>query len=177
MEFRLEQAIEVLEATPATVDALLRGKSGMWLNCRLGEGAFSPVDVLGHLIYGEMADWIPRARQILEGRGDTPFEPFDRRGHEQFIGGRTVGELLDWFAQLRRENLETLRGFGLDEQKLEMVGTHPDSNIGRVTLRNLIATWVAHDLGHIAQMVRVMAGEYREAVGPWRAYLTIVQTA
>jgi hypothetical protein len=174
MEFQLDRTVEVLTSTPAAVDALLRGKSDAWLNCRLAEGTFSPVDVLGHMIYGELTDWIPRARQILEGRGDTPFEPFDRRGHEPLIAGKPIGELLDWFADLRRENLKTLRGFELDDRKLAMPGTHPDPNLGRVTLRNLLATWAVHDLGHIAQITRVMAAEYRAPVGPWRAYLTIL---
>jgi hypothetical protein len=174
MDFQLDRAIEVLTSTPAAVDSLLRGKSDGWLNCRLGEGTFSPTDVLGHLIYGEIADWIPRAQQILEGRGDTPFEPFDRRGHEPLIAGKPAGELLDWFADLRRGNIKILRSLELDERKLDMPGTHPDPNLGRVTLRNLLATWVVHDLGHIAQIMRVMSGEYRDAVGPWRAYLTIL---
>lgn len=172
MRFRLDEATEVLSGTPAAVDALLRGKSAAWLNCREGDGTFSPTDVLGHLIYGEIADWIPRARQILEGRGDTPFEPFDRRGHERLIQGRPIGELLDEFATRRCGNLDTLRGFELDGRKLAMTGTHPD--LGCVTLGNLIATWAVHDLGHIAQMMRVMSREYREDVGPWKAYLSIL---
>ena len=172
MQFRLDHAIEVLSGTPAAVDALLRGKSAVWLNCRKAKGTFSPTDVLGHLIFGEMTDWIPRARQILEGRGDTPFEPFDRRGHEAMIRGRAIGELLDRFAALRRQNLATLHEFALDDRKLGMTGTHPD--LGPVTLRHLIATWAVHDLGHIAQIMRVMASEYGGAVGPWRAYLSIL---
>jgi hypothetical protein len=174
MQFKLDEAIEVLAGTPATMDTLLRGKSAVWLNGRLGEGTFSPMDVLGHLIYAEMTDWIPRARQILEGRGSKPFEPFDRHGHEAMILGRPLGELLIEFASRRRANLATLRGFALDDRKLEMTGTHPDPKIGRVTLRNLIATWAVHDLGHIAQIMRVMAGEYREEVGPWKAYLSVL---
>src|SRR5215475_6501832 len=126
MQFRLEEAVEILSGTPAVVDALLRGKSAAWLNCREGDSTFSPTDVLGHLIYGEMTDWIPRARHILEGHGGTPFEPFDRRGHEPLIHGREIGGLLDDFAKLRCENLTTLRSFALDETKLAMIGTHPD---------------------------------------------------
>jgi hypothetical protein len=174
MQFQLEEAIEILGGTPAAVDALLRPKSAAWLNCREGDGTFSPTEVLGHLIYAEMVDWIPRARQILEGCGNTPFEPFDRRGHEPLIQGRPIGDLLDEFADRRSENLATLRGFALDERKLAMTGTHPDPNLGRVTLGNLIATWSVHDLSHIAQIIRVMSREYREAVGPWRAYLSIL---
>jgi hypothetical protein len=172
MQLRVDQAVEVLASTPAAVNALLRGKTAAWLDCRKEDGTFSPVDVLGHLIFGEVTDWIPRARQVLDGRGNAPFEPFDRRGHEPMIRGRAIGELLDQFAELRRNNLETLAGFQLDERKLEMTGTHPD--LGCVTLCNLIATWAVHDLGHIAQIMRVMANEYRDAVGPWRAYLTIL---
>ena len=130
------------------------------------------MDVLGHLIFGEMTDWIPRARQILEGRGEQPFEPFDRWGHAALIQDRGVGELLDEFAARRHSNLETVRGFDLDQQRLEMMGTHPE--LGRVTLRNLVATWVVHDLGHIAQIMRVMSSEYGEEVGAWRAYLSIL---
>jgi hypothetical protein len=174
MQFRLQEAVEVLNGTPATVDALLREKSAAWLHCREGNGTFSPADVLGHLIYGEMTDWIPRARQILDGRGNIPFEPFDRRGHEPLIRGREIGSLLDEFTKLRRENLKILHSFALDDDKLAMVGTHPDPALGRVTLGNLIASWVVHDLGHIAQITRVMAREYRIAAGPWKAYLSIL---
>jgi DinB superfamily len=172
MEFRLSEAVESLAATPATVDALLRGRPEAWLDCRKGEGTFSPRDIVGHLIFGEMTDWIPRARQILEGRGTAPFEPFDRFGHREMIEGRAIGELLDQFADHRRRSLETLEGFGLEERQLEMWGTHPE--FGPVTLRQLLATWVVHDLGHIAQLMRVLANEYRDAVGPWRAYLSIL---
>jgi DinB superfamily len=172
MEFRLNEAIESLAATPATVDALLRGRQDAWVECRKGPGTFSPRDILGHLIFGEMTDWIPRARQILEGRGSSPFEPFDRFGHQRLVEGRPLGDLLDRFAVLRRESIEALGAFALDEQKLKMPGTHPE--LGPVTLRPLLATWVVHDLGHIAQLMRVMANEYRDEVGPWRAFLTIL---
>ena len=172
MRFKLSDAIEILSGTPATLDALLRGKSPDWLDCRKGPETFSPTDVLGHLIFGEMTDWIPRARQILEGRGATPFEPFDPFGHVPLIQGRPVGELLDQFAALRTANLEALRGFDLDERKLAMPGIHPA--LGGVTLRHLLATWVVHDLGHIAQIMRVMSNEYAGDVGPWRAHLSVL---
>jgi hypothetical protein len=173
MEFRLDDAIGSLAATPAAVDALLRGRPEAWLECRKADGTFTSRDVVGHLIYAEMADWIPRARQILEGRGSQPFEPFDRLGHKSLIDGQTIGALLDRFAVLRRENLEALRGFQLDEQRLDLAGTHPE--LGAVTLRQLLATWVVHDLGHIAQLMRILANEYRDAVGVWRKFLTIVE--
>jgi hypothetical protein len=172
MEFRLGEAIQSLEMTPGAVDKLLRGRPEAWLECRKGEGTFSSKEVLGHLIFGEITDWIPRARQILERGGHRPFEPFDRHGHRELIQGRTTAELLDLFAAHRRESIEALRGFELDEHRLEMRGTHPE--FGPVTLRQLLATWVVHDLGHVAQLMRVLSNEYRDAVGPWRAYLSIL---
>jgi hypothetical protein len=172
MEFRLDDAVVSLATTPATMDTLLRGRRDAWLDCRKGEGTFSARDIVGHLIFGEMTDWIPRARQILEGRGAEPFEPFDRFGHRTLVAGRPMGELLDQFAALRRENLAALEGFGLQPKHLEMPGTHPE--LGPVTLRQLLATWVVHDLGHIAQLMRVLSSEYRDEVGPWRQFLTIL---
>jgi hypothetical protein len=172
MEFQLNDAIASLAATPAAIDNLLRGKSEAWLECRIGADTFSPRDILGHLIFGEMTDWIPRARHILEGRSAQPFEPFDRLGHRPLVAGRSIGELLDRFAALRRDSLSALAAFDLDELRLDMTGTHPE--LGPVTLRQLLATWVVHDLGHIAQLMRVLANEYRGEVGPWRAYLTIL---
>jgi hypothetical protein len=172
MNFRLDEGLESLAATPAAVDALLRSRPEAWLTCRMGEGTFTPRDVLGHLVFAEMTDWIPRARHILEGHGATPFAPFDRVGHRPLIDGRPIAELLDRFAALRRENLETLRGFHLGEAQLEMTGTHPE--LGPVTLRQLLATWVVHDLGHIAQLMRILAYEYRDEIGPWRQFVTIV---
>ncbi|HXB68074.1 MAG TPA: DinB family protein [Candidatus Acidoferrales bacterium] len=173
MEFQIAQAIEVLERTPVAISGLLRGVSDVWLNAREGPDTFSAIDVLGHLIYGEQADWIPRARIILECGPAKTFEPFDRRGFGSIVDGQSGEALLSQFAELRRESLLALRGFDLDERRLDSAGTHPA--LGRVTLRQLIATWVAHDLGHIAQIVRVMARQYGEAVGPWREYLTIVK--
>jgi len=173
MELQVAQAIEILERTPQALTGLLQGVSDPWLNAREGPETFSPIDVLGHLIYGEEADWIPRARIILEHGQARPFDPFDRRGFRSIVAGQSVDALLNQFAALRAENLGTLRGFHLDRERLDFAGTHPA--LGRVTLRQLIATWVAHDLGHIAQIVRVMAKQYGEAVGPWREYLSIVR--
>jgi hypothetical protein len=172
MQFHLDEAIEVLAETPAVLTALLRGKSAAWLNARKTPDAFSALDVLGHLIHGEKTDWIPRVRIILE-HGDTrTFEPFDRFGFHDSIAGKTVAELLDEFAKLRRESLDALRDLGVSEEQLEIRGMHPE--LGAVTLGNLLATWVVHDLGHIAQIVKTMAGENRDAVGPWRAYTSIL---
>jgi hypothetical protein len=172
MKLHRDQAIEVLAQTPAVLSALLRGKSAAWLNARKTPEAFSAIDVLGHLIYGELTDWIPRVRIILEHQDAQPFEPFDRFGFQNSIAGKTIDELLGEFATLRDESLETLRSFNLTEEQLELPGKHPE--LGSVTLGNLLATWVVHDLGHIAQIVKTMACEYRNAVGPWRAYTTIL---
>jgi hypothetical protein len=118
-------------------------------------------------------DWLPRARMILEGRVDTPFPPFDRFDFQRLIAGKSVGSLLDDFAGIRSKSLQTLASFNITEAKLDLPGTHPD--FGPVTLRNLLATWVVHDLNHVQQIVKTMANEYREAVGPWQAYLGILR--
>jgi hypothetical protein len=172
MQFHVRQAIEVLTQTPDVLSALLRGKSADWLNARKTPESFSPLDVLGHLMHGEMTDWIPRVRIILEHRDSKAFEPFDRFGFHALIARKRVDELLDEFAELRRQSLEALRELGIEEAQLDLRGMHPE--LGPVTLRNLLASWVLHDLSHIAQVVKTMAGEYRDAVGPWRAYLTIL---
>jgi hypothetical protein len=129
--------------------------------------------VVGHLVFGEQTDWIPRARMILDSGAAGPFEPFDRRGHEAFTGALPTAELLREFAALRSANLEALRGFHLDESALNATGIHP--SLGTVTMRQLLATWVAHDFAHMAQIVRVMAKRHRDDVGPWREFLTILK--
>jgi hypothetical protein len=173
MRFQISEAVEVLERTPAVMDALLRGKSFAWLNCRIDPGAFSPIDVLGHLIFGEMTDWIPRTQIILEYQKSRPFEPFDRFGFAPMIQDKSIDELLRQFAELRGKSLEALHSFGLDDEKLDLPGLHPE--LGEVTLRQLLAAWVVHDLGHIAQLMRIMANEYRDEVGPWRAFVSVIQ--
>jgi len=152
--------------------ALLRGKSAAWLNSRKTPESFSPLDVLGHLMHAEMTDWIPRVRMILEHRDSLAFDPFDRFAFQGLIAGKSVELLLIEFAALRRQSLQTLRELGVGDAQLALPGMHPE--LGAVTLGNLLATWVIHDLGHIAQVVKTMAGEYSEAVGPWRAYLSIL---
>jgi len=173
MQLRMDEAIGILERTPRVLDALLRGQSDLWLNCREAPETFSPMDVLGHLLYGEAADWIPRARIILECGENQAFEPFDRRGYGPLIEGRTPGEVLDHFAASRAASLEELRRFALDGDGLSRTGIHPD--LGRVTMSQLLATWVVHDLSHLAQIGRVMSKQYTDAVGPWRAYLPILK--
>jgi hypothetical protein len=172
MQFQLDQSIEVLAQTPDVLDALLRGKSTAWLHCRKAPEAFSAIDVIGHLMHAERTDWIPRVRTILTHQDTKVFEPFDRFAFQPLIAGKSVGELLDEFAELRRQSLQTLSDLGVGAEQLNLAGMHPE--FGRVTLGNLLATWVVHDLGHISQIVKTMAHEYSEAVGPWRAYLSIL---
>ena len=172
MRFDLGHAVDVLERTPAVFRALLGGLADAWTTPNEGGETFSAFDNLGHLVHGERTDWIPRARIILEhGRG-RPFDPFDRFAQARESRGKRVGDLLDELARLRAANLETLRGWGLTERELALEGEHPA--LGRVTLAQLLASWVVHDLGHLAQTSRVMAKQYRDEVGPWRAYLPIV---
>jgi hypothetical protein len=172
MEFQLTHALEVLERTPATFRALLGGLPEAWTAPNEGPDTFSAFDNVGHLIHGERADWIPRARIILAQGPDRRFEPYDRFAQRRESEGKSMAELLDEFARLRAENLATLRGWRLSERELALEGEHPA--LGTVTLRQLLSTWVAHDLGHVAQTARVLAKQYREAVGPWRAYLPVL---
>lgn len=172
MQFDLSNAIQVLERTPLSFRALLGGLTEAWTTPNEGPETFSAFDNLGHLIHGERTDWIPRARLILEQGTNRRFEPFDRFAQYRESRGKTLAQLLDEFASLRVENLSTLRGWNLSEQQLALEGEHP--SLGPVTLSQLLATWVAHDLGHLAQTARVMAKQYREAVGPWRQYLPVL---
>ncbi len=172
MQFQLTDALEVLERTPATLRALLGGLPGAWTAANEGPDTFSAFDNVGHLIHGERTDWIPRARIILDQGPNRRFEPYDRFAQYGESQGKSVAELLDEFERLRAENLTTLRGWQLSERELALEGEHPA--LGTVTLRQLLSTWVAHDLGHVAQTARVLAKQYREAVGPWRAYLPVL---
>jgi hypothetical protein len=172
MQFDLELSIDVLRRTPGTFHVLLVDLPDPWTRATEGPETFSPFDVIGHLIDGEETDWIPRARIIL-ARGPNPaFEPYDRFRHRSRNAQRALASLLAEFAQLRAANLDVLRSWNLSEAELELPGAHP--GLGRVTLRQLLAAWVVHDLGHIAQVSRVMAKAYREAIGPSVPYLPVV---
>lgn len=171
MDFNLDDALAVLEATPPTLAALLSGLSPIWVLATEGEGTWSPFDVLGHLVHGERTDWIPRARHILAGDA-RPFEPFDRTAMLAESRGKGLDELLATFAKLRAENLAELRTMRLSLADLERTGQHPE--LGAVTLQQLLATWVVHDLDHVGQIARVMAKVYGDEVGPWRAYVSIL---
>ena len=172
MRFDLQEGIAVLERTPATFRALLAGLPDEWTTCDEGPDTFSPFDNVGHLIHGERADWIPRAQIILAQGANRTFEKYDRFAQVRESQGKSMARLLDEFEQLRAANVATLRSWNISDRELALEGEHPA--FGLVTLRQLLATWVAHDLGHIGQTVRVMAKRYREAVGPWRAYLPIL---
>jgi len=172
MDFELANGIAVLERTPRTLRSLLAGLPTAWTEPNEGPGTWSAFDVVGHLIHGERTDWIPRARIILAQGPDRRFAPFDRFAHQRVEESRTLAELLEEFERLRASSLVTLAGWRLTEDRLALEGEHPE--FGTVTLRQLLATWVAHDLGHLAQISRVMACQYRSAIGPWRAYLSIM---
>jgi hypothetical protein len=171
----MENTIALLARTPATLDALLRGLPEAWTMRNEGEGTWSVFDIAGHLIFGERTDWMPRVRMILAHGESRPFEPFDRLGHVRESEGKSLPELLDTFARLRAENLDALRGLDLRAEDLERRGLHPA--LGPVTLGQLLATWAAHDLTHLHQITRVMAHQSRHAVGPWSAYLGVMQCA
>lgn len=172
MRFELAQAMEVLERTPSVLRAWLGGLSDDWVLSNYGEETFSPFDVVGHLIHGEEADWMVRALIILEHGEAQPFPPFDRYAMYETSRGKTLNELLETFTQLRKHNLNDLRALQLTPQLLDSLGTHPA--LGTVTLKQLLATWVAHDLNHLHQIAKAMAYQYRHDVGPWREYLTFL---
>jgi hypothetical protein len=172
MEFDLEQSIAILERTPRVLRTMLAGLDSVWTNATEGPETWSPHVIVGHLIHGERTDWIPRARLILAQGANRRFTPFDRFAQPHESESKTLDELLDEFARLRAESLSTLAGWTLTDAQLALDGEHPE--FGAVSLRQLLSTWVAHDLGHLAQIARVMAKQYREAVGPWRAYLSIM---
>lgn len=173
MHFDLEHACSILERTPGALRAMLAGLPEPWIRANEGPDTWSPFDVVGHLIDGEETDWIPRAQVILSQGPSRRFEPFDRFRHLERNRGKTLGALLDEFAALRAANIATLRGFGIGARELILTGEHPE--FGAVTLRQLLATWVVHDLNHTLQIAHAMAHQYRDEVGPWRAYLKIVQ--
>jgi hypothetical protein len=172
MNFDLEHSILILERTPASVRAQLFGLPDEWTRQNEGPETFSAFDVVGHLIDGEETDWIPRARIILAGGDDPRFQPYDRFRHRERNRGRSLESLIEEFERLRRESLATLRSMALDETRLELPGNH--ARLGRVSLRQLLSAWVVHDLGHLAQIARVMAKQYTDAVGPWVQFLPVL---
>ena len=172
MEHKLEETLSLLSRTPPALDALLRDLPETWTFRNEGENTWSVFDVVGHLVHGEQTDWMQRARMILEFGESRTFEPFDRLGQVRVSHGKSLGELLDEFAHLRSENLGELRALNLRQEDLALRGRHPV--FGVVTLSELLATWAAHDLTHLHQISRIMAHQYREAVGPWSRYLGVL---
>lgn len=173
MKFQIDQALEILENTPSVVRAMLANLSDEWTQSFDDKDDWSPYDVVGHYIHCELTDWIPRARVILAKSENRTFEPFDRYAQFENSRGKTLRELLDDFDATRAESLQTLKSLNLTEESLGLTGTHPE--LGEVTLENLLATWVVHDLTHIRQIAAFMAKKYDAAVGPWREYLSILK--
>jgi|ERR1019366_2885570 hypothetical protein len=172
MFFDLNKSIEILERTPGVVTALLQGLSSEWLFNNEGEDTWSPYDIIGHIIEGEKTDWIPRMRIILSDNDDKRFVPFNRFAQLNNDKNKPIDALLHEFTEWRKNNILELREANLNEEKLNKKGIHPE--FGEVTLRQLLATWVAHDLNHIFQICRVMARQYKEEIGPWTKYISVV---
>jgi len=171
----LQDTVALLSSMPGTLSALLRHLPETWTRRNEGERTWSAFEIVGHLNHAERTDWIPRVKMILQFGETRAFEPFDRSGHAREIQGESLGQLLDEFARLRTQNLDELRTLNLRPEDLERRGRHPA--FGAVTLSALLATWAAHDLTHLHQISRVMAHQYREAVGPWSVYLGVLQCA
>ena len=173
MNFNLQHAIQILERTPNVLNELLRDLDENWTSPNEGPGTWSPYDIIGHYIHGELTDWIPRAEIILSDKEDKSFVPFDRFAQYQNSKGKSLNQLLDEFTALRKMNLEKLKSFNLSQADLDKTGIHPDFRA--ITMRQLLATWVVHDLNHLGQIERVMAKQYFEEVGPWVPFLKILQ--
>ena len=172
-EFSLPEATAILERTPAVVDAQLRGLSDFWIRSNEGPDTWNPYDIVGHLVYAERADWMPRIHILLDFGESRPFDPFDRFAQLKESKGRSLEDLLDEFAAIRRENLVRLKAFDFKSGDLSRRGLHP--SLGSVSLSQLLATWATHDLNHLHQLARVMAGQQREAVGPWINHLGVLK--
>lgn len=173
MEFNLHSTIQILERTPGVLEQLLQGLATDWTHSDEGPDTWTAYDILGHLIHGERTDWIPRMQIILSGGPDHTFAPFDRFAQFEASKGQSLADLLQTFRRLREQNIATLRAQNLSPEDYSKTGIHPA--LGKATLAQLLATWAVHDLNHIGQLARVMASQYKEAVGPWVQYLGILQ--
>ena len=173
MDFDLNKTIEILERTPNVLATFLHGLSDDWIKHNEGQDTWSPYDVVGHLIHGERTDWVARLEIILSEGGDKNFVPFDRFAQFHESAGKSLHELLEEFAAVRAGNIAILRSKNIGAADLQKTGIHP--SFGTVSLQNLLATWAVHDLDHISQVVRVMAKQYKQAVGPWVAYLRVLK--
>lgn len=173
MEFNLNKTTEILERTPAILESMLLGVSEEWQRSNEGENTWSPYEVIGHLIHGEKTDWIPRAKIILSDSVDKSFEPFDMSAHLKGDQAKPLADLLAEFKERRIENLATLKSLELNDAKLLENGIHPA--LGKVSLKELLSAWVVHDLGHIAQISRVLAKQYKNEVGSFKEYIRIIK--
>ncbi|NAY90344.1 DinB family protein [Muricauda sp. JGD-17] len=173
MEFNLTESIQILGKTPYVISDILKDLPDTWIKTNEGGDTWSPYDIVGHLVHGEKTDWISRTLIILSEVTDKTFEPFDRFAQFKNSKGKTLDKLLNEFCQLRSENLQKLKAFKIDEQALMKTGVHPE--FGPVTLKQLLSAWVVHDLGHINQITRVMAKNYKIEAGPWPKYLAVLQ--
>jgi hypothetical protein len=173
MAHNLSDTISLLERTPAALNALLRELPESWTNRSEGKGTFTVPDVIGHLIHADKDDWLPRARRILAHGESKPFDSFDRWGHIEICRGKSLPQLLDEFAAVRAACLDQLRQLNLEPGQLEQRGTHP--SLGPVSLSELLATWATHDLTHLHQISRILAGRYRDEVGPFGAFLGVLK--
>ncbi|MGE5178302.1 MAG: DinB family protein [Bacteroidota bacterium] len=173
LDYTPDRSLPILERTPAALRALLAGLPEEWVRATDGPGTWSAFDVVGHLIHGEKGDWISRARHILEKGDSEPFQPFDREAMFEESRGKTMDALLEEFASLRAGNVAALRALALTPEDLDRRGLHPA--LGTVTLRQHLATWVAHDMGHLRQIAQTLGRQYRDAVGPWRVYLSMMK--
>jgi hypothetical protein len=174
-DLHLQEVVAVLTRTPAVLTALLRGLPDAWVTCNEGEETWNAFDIVGHLVFGERTDWMVRVRVLLEHGEARPFDPFDRFAQRRASQESSLEQLLQQFAQLRAENLAALEALDLQPDDLGRHGRHPA--LGVVTLAELLATWVVHDLTHLHQLSRVMAHQYRDTVGPWSAYLGVLRCA
>ena len=173
MNFDLASASDILSRTPSVLKSMLSDLPAEWAQGNEGDQTWSPFDVIGHLIHGERTDWIPRIRMVLESGESRSFEPFDRFAQFEESKGKSLEELLSTFAYLRSQNIETLKTMNITQEDLARKGKHPE--LGTVRLEELIATWVVHDLDHVAQITRTMAKQFKDAVGPWEAYLSVLK--
>lgn len=173
MKYNLNQACEILQQTPRTLKSFLEHLSDKWIFCDEGNNTWSAFDIVGHLIHGEKTDWIIRLNVILDSSENKMFKPFDRFAQFQLSKEKTLIEMLNEFETLRNKNINTLKALHLTENQLNLKGIHPE--LGEVTLSQLLATWVVHDLGHIAQISRVMSKQYITEVGPWAEYLPVLK--
>ena len=172
MKFELNKALEILERTPETLKSLLKGLSSDWVDKNEGDSSWSPFDVLGHLIEGEKRDWIVRIEIILSPNTNKEFTPFSMTAHLEDSKGKSMDDLVNEFVSLRAENVRKLKSFNISDSDFDKIGIHPE--FGEATLKELISTWVTHDLGHIAQISRVMSKQYKSEVGPWIKYLGLL---